>query len=83
MKLPRNESAESLIKRLNHFGYHKTRQTGSHIRISRISMNKTDHITIPNHHPIKVGILSEILKVASTQLGMSKTELITSLYSNL
>lgn len=82
MKLPRDESADGLIRRLNKIGYHKTRQSGSHIRLTRISNIKTDHITIPNHRPIKVGTLSEILHVVSAQLGATKSELIQQLYSN-
>jgi len=81
MKIPRDESAEQLIKKLAIFGYSKTRQTGSHIRLSRISIDKTDHLTIPNHYPIRIGTLSDILKEASRQLEISKEELVKKLYS--
>ena len=82
MKLPRDESAEGLIRRLNKLGYYTTRQTGSHIRLSRSIHDKTDHVTIPNHHPLKVGTLSEILKVISIQLGITKCDLIQTRYSS-
>jgi predicted RNA binding protein YcfA (HicA-like mRNA interferase family) len=35
MKLPRNLSAQELIKRLRGIGYEPTRQTGSHVRLTR------------------------------------------------
>jgi predicted RNA binding protein YcfA (HicA-like mRNA interferase family) len=79
MKVPRDESAERLMKKLEVMGYHKTRQTGSHIRISRDTQDKTDHLTIPNHNPIKIGTLSDILKEDAKQLNISKEELIKKL----
>jgi predicted RNA binding protein YcfA (HicA-like mRNA interferase family) len=81
MKIPRDESAESLLKKLSALGYSKTRQTGSHIRLSRISQDRTDHITIPNHTPIRIGTLSDILKEVSIHLEITKAELIKKLYS--
>ena len=80
MKIPRDESAESLIKKLRSLGYVKTRQTGSHIRISRSHGDKTFHLTIPNHNPIRIGTLSDILKEAAHQLEISKEELIKQLF---
>jgi len=80
MKIPRDESAERLIRRLSAFGYTKTRQTGSHIRISRITPDKTDHVTIPNHNPIRIGTLSDILRNVAIQLNISKEELIQQLF---
>lgn len=80
MRIPRDESAERLIKKLAVFGYVKTRQTGSHIRISRQFEGKTDHLTIPNHNPIRIGTLSDILKEAAIQIEISKEELIHKLF---
>jgi len=81
MKIPRDESAERFIRKMAAMGYSKTRQTGSHIRISRYSADRTFHLTIPNHNPIKIGTLSDILKEAAQQLGISKEELIQKLFS--
>jgi predicted RNA binding protein YcfA (HicA-like mRNA interferase family) len=81
MKIPRDESAENLLRRLSAFGYEKTRQTGSHIRITRRTSEKTDHLTIPNHNPIRIGTPSGILLDASRQLNMSKEELIQLLFT--
>ena len=59
-KLPRNISGKSLIIKLKKLGYKPTRQIGSHIRLST-EQNGLHHITIPDHSPIKIGTLSNIL----------------------
>ena len=35
MRLPRNISGDDLVKALSHYGYEVTRQTGSHVRLTR------------------------------------------------
>jgi hypothetical protein len=40
-----------------------------------------NHITIPNHNPIRIGTLSDILKEIATHLDMSKEELIKKIFS--
>ena len=62
MKLPRNVSAQDLIKGSKQFGYEVTRQTGSHIRLTT-QQNGQHHITIPNHDPLKIGTLSAIFPI--------------------
>ncbi len=79
MKIPRNISGKDLIKVLKPLGYEVTRQVGSHIRLTRLKSNK-DHITIPNHKPIKVGTLSAILKLLAEQNGLTKQEIIDVLF---
>jgi len=62
MKVPRDVHASELIKLLKRYGYIVTRQTGSHIRLSK-RLESGDHaITIPNHRPIKIGTLQAIAK---------------------
>ena len=60
MKLPRDTSAQELIKSLQKLGYVISRQKGSHIRLTTTS-NGEHHITVPNHNPVKLGILSSII----------------------
>ncbi len=80
MKLPRDVASKELIKALNKIGYQVTRQVGSHIRLS-IKKNENEfHITIPNHNPIKIGTLNNLLKDISNQLSISKDELIQKLF---
>jgi len=79
MKVPRDISANQLINMLSKLGYSKTRQVGSHIRLTLKSQNQSFHITIPNHNPIKIGTLNNILNDLSLQLKISKQELIDKL----
>ena len=79
MKIPRDLSAQQLIKALKKLGYVQTRQVGSHIRLTYESEGKSNHITIPNHNPIKVGTLNNILNDLSLQLRIPKDQLIEKL----
>ena len=79
MKLPRDIDASDLIKALYKFGYQPTRQTGSHIRLTT-QQNGQQHLTIPNHDPIKIGTLNAILTEVAQHLGVSKQELIERLF---
>jgi predicted RNA binding protein YcfA (HicA-like mRNA interferase family) len=82
MRLPRNISGDDLIKALSHYGYKMTRQTGSHVRLTRTTKDGKFHITIPKHKPIRVGTLNHILNDVSIQLKMEKTELFEILFGN-
>jgi len=79
MKFPRDITAEELAKSLQRFGYVITRQTGSHMRLTRVA-EEEHHITIPKHHEIRVGTLNNILKDIAEHLGKTKTELIFELW---
>lgn len=76
MKTPRDLSGYDLIKILAKLGYEITRQRGSHVRMSRIANNKSHHITIPNHDPLKLGTLNSILASVSENLNISKEEIL-------
>lgn len=78
-KTPRNLSGKDLISKLKKFGYKPTRQMGSHIRLTT-EINGIHHITIPDHNPIKIGTLSNILKDIAYHLEISKEELIKQLF---
>jgi len=78
-KIPRNLSARVLIKKLKKLGYKKTRQVGSHIRLSTEEKG-THHITIPEHTPLKIGTLSNILKDIAIHFEITKEELIDQLF---
>jgi len=80
MKIPRDVSASLLIKGLSKLGYEETRQSGSHRRLTRTKDSNQFHITIPNHNPIKIGTLNNILKEVSTQLSISKDKLLEDLF---
>ncbi|MBK8518102.1 MAG: type II toxin-antitoxin system HicA family toxin [Saprospiraceae bacterium] len=75
MRLSRDESAVSLIKNFSSLGYEVSRQKGSYIRLSKSQENIEHHITIPNRDPIKIGLLSKILKDVAKNLDIDIEEL--------
>ncbi len=79
MKLPRDIKGSELAKLLNKFDYKITRQTGSHLRLTRIS-KEAHHITIPKHKSLKIGTLNSILKDIAEHLGKTKEEISNELW---
>lgn len=75
-KLPRDLDANDLIKFLMQNGFIITRQKGSHIRLSKEEEKTTHHITIPNHSPLKVGTLNNILNELTIIFNCTKQELL-------
>jgi predicted RNA binding protein YcfA (HicA-like mRNA interferase family) len=78
MRTPRDLSASDLEKALKGLGYEKTRQKGSHIRLTT-NLDGLHHETIPNHDPIKIGTLSAILKSIANHHRMTVSELMEQL----
>jgi predicted RNA binding protein YcfA (HicA-like mRNA interferase family) len=62
LRIPRDLNGTDLAKQLGQFGYSITRQSGSHIRLTRIDGGQEQHLTIPSHKPLRVGMLRQILK---------------------
>lgn len=79
MRIPRDVNGQLLAERLRRHGYSLTRQTGSHMRLSRNFGFEQQHLTIPAHKPLRVGTLRQILRDVATQLGCSIEELLASL----
>jgi len=78
-RLPRNLSGKALSNKLKKLGYKPTRQVGSHIRLTT-EQNGIHHITIPDHTPLKIGTLSNILKDVAEHFEISKKELMDRLF---
>ncbi len=79
MRIPRQISGADLVKALRVLGYERTRQDGSHIRLST-EMNGVHHLTVPNHKPLKVGTLvGGVLKPVAAHHKMSVDELLRKL----
>lgn len=78
-KIPRNLSGRDLIKELRRLGYQQTRQVGSHVRLTTEEKG-VHHITIPEHDPLKLGTLSNILKEIASHFEITKDELIDKLF---
>ena len=64
MKIPRDLSGLELAKSLKALGYEKTRQDGSHIRLTT-QKDGQHHVTVPNHSPVRLGTLRSILKLVA------------------
>lgn len=79
MRLPRDVSGEELAKLLGGYGYHITRQTGSHLRLTT-TLKGEHHITIPLHSPLKVGTLSGILADVADHMQIPKETLVRELF---
>lgn len=79
MKLPRSVSGAVLVKALRRVGYSVSRQTGSHLRLTR-EVAPVHHVTIPNHDALSVGTLSAILGEIARHLEISKDDLIRKLF---
>ncbi len=62
-KLPRDIDGVTLVKRLSKFNYKIIRQKGSHIHLISDYHDENHKITIPDHYPLKIGTLNNILKI--------------------
>jgi predicted RNA binding protein YcfA (HicA-like mRNA interferase family) len=80
LKLPRDVSGPRLVKALNRLGYRVTRQTGSHIRLTRSGEGGEHHLTVPNHDPLKPGTLNSILHDVATHAGLERNALLERLF---
>ncbi len=79
MRMPRSWTGEDLIHRLRKYGYEPTRQTGSHVRLTRSTDDGQHHVTIPLHNPLRVGTLNSILGDIADHLGMDRQDLLKAL----
>ena len=80
MRLPRDLSGEDLAARLTGLGYHVTRQTGSHLRLTT-EQGGEYHITIPRHATLRIGTLSAIVSDVAQHHHFDRDALLTLLFS--
>ena len=80
MRLPRDLSGNDLAARLRKLGYEQTRQTGSHLRLTRQSEGTEHHVTVPRHEALRVGTLSAILGDVASHLEIDRDELASELF---
>ncbi len=78
MKIPRDVSAERLISSLRVLGYSITRQHGSHIRLTTL-LDGEHHEVVPNHNPVKIGTLLQILKSVAAHHSLTIDQLLEKL----
>lgn len=79
MRLPHYLTGAELIKRLAKLGYGKTRQTGSHVRLTGDDPKK-HHVTVPLHDPLRIGTLAAILGDVAKAKGIDREELLKKLF---
>ncbi len=79
MRLPRELSGTELVSRLQRLGYARSRQSGSHIRLTS-QLRGEHHVTVPNHDALRVGTLSAILAAVAAHHGLSRDELLHTLF---
>ncbi len=79
MRLPRDLTGAELARSLSKLGYHQTRQTGSHVRMT-CDTPKQHHVTIPLHDPLRIGTLAAILADVAEARGLSRDELLEQLF---
>jgi predicted RNA binding protein YcfA (HicA-like mRNA interferase family) len=80
MRIPRDITAKELIKALRKsFDYEVTRQNGSHITVTTM-LNGQHHLSIPNHSPLKIGMLNDLLDKVSKHFEISKEEVVRKLF---
>ena len=80
MRLPRDLSADELVAALKALGYQVTRQTGSYLRRPTTRQHDEHHLTIPQHHPLRVGTLRSILTDVASHFGMHRDEVMERLF---
>ena len=79
-RLPRDLSGDQLIRLLGRYNYEATRQTGSHVRLTRSTPDGQQHLTIPRHSSLRVGTLNSILKAVADHMGKSKDHIVFELF---
>lgn len=80
MRLPRDLSGHDLIKLLRRYGYEKTRQVGSHIRLRSTLRGDPHYITVPDHDELRPGTLNAILSDISDYLGIERSIILNELF---
>lgn len=78
-RLPRDVSGDVLANALRALGYQRSRQDGSHIRLTTDERGE-HHVTIPRHKTLKPGTLSAILADVQEHFELSRDELLMRLF---
>ena len=79
MRLPRDLSGSDLAQSLRKLGYSITRPTGSHLRRTTHEHGE-QHLTIPQHTPLRIGTLSAILADVATHFEINREQLLDKLF---
>ena len=79
MKVPRDLSGAQLIKVLcRDWGYSQVHQEGSHVILQTESPGH-QRLSVPNHHPLRVGTLNAIVRAVAMHKTVDRQTLLDSL----
>jgi predicted RNA binding protein YcfA (HicA-like mRNA interferase family) len=78
VKIPRDCNGAEFARALRRLGYEMRRQTGSHIQLTA-ERNGEHHVSVPNHRPLKVGLLNSLLKDIAEHHRMTVEEVLREL----
>ena len=77
-RIPRDLSGAQLIRALQKMGYERSRQSGSHVRLSHAGPPQ-HHVTVPLHDALRLGTLAGILDSVAATHYLSRETLLESL----
>ena len=82
MRLPRDLSGEEVARLLGrHYGYHLSRNRGSHMTVAAETPNGVRHsVTVPRHRNLSVGTLDAIVGDVAKAFGLAKVEVLDVLF---
>lgn len=78
MRLPRDVSGRAMARALGRLGYVLTRRKGSHMRYTT-QRNGEHHLAIPDHDPLRLGTLHDILKDVAAHHRLTVEQLLCEL----
>ena len=79
MKLPRDLDGRTLVNALcRNWGYRIVTQAGSHI-ILQTDTPTHQRVPVPDHNPIRIGTLNNILRLVAAHKGVDREDLLRSL----
>jgi predicted RNA binding protein YcfA (HicA-like mRNA interferase family) len=79
MRVPRQLSGEDLAQALAGLGYERTRQSGSHIRLTT-QIRGEHHATVPDRKVLPLGTLKGILRDVARHFACSADEIVSRLF---
>ncbi len=71
-RIPLNVSGAELARKLGAYGYHVSRQTASHVRLTRKATGSEQEVTIPRHSVLRTGTFGRILNEVAVELDTTK-----------
>jgi predicted RNA binding protein YcfA (HicA-like mRNA interferase family) len=78
LKIPRDCNGADLVRALRRLGYETRRQTGSHIQLTTQRCGE-HHVSVPDHRPLKVGLLHGVLKEVAQHHSLTVEALVREL----